>query len=259
MTGITDRGIMGRMRGRSSLPMLLAAMLCLPAGADAAPSRAGKKPARRAVATAVRAGAITGTVTIRGKIKRVRKAFNPYGDVYGGFPEKKDPPPAHLCVYLEEVPGKWAAPAAHAVLDQRDREFTTDLLPILPGTAVDFTNHDSIFHNVFSYSKPNEFDLGRRGGGETVTRIFDRLPPKGIGVVAANCEIHSNMKATILVMRNPFWAVLPEAGGAFRMDGVPPGTYRLNGWHASLTPRPLSVTVKPGATVTVACEMQGEE
>ncbi len=236
-----------------ALAVALTAGLSLVAGAAPASK---KKPARKAAA---KTGAIEGAVTVVGKIKKVKKAFNPYADVYGGYAEKKDPPPAHLCVYLEEVPGAWPAPAAHAVLDQRDREFTVDILPVLPGTSVDFTNHDTIFHNIFSYSKPNDFDLGRRAGGETVTRVLDRLPAKGIGVVSANCEIHSNMKATILVMRNPFFRVLPETGGPFRLEGVPAGTYRLTAWHASLVPRPVSVTVAAGGTAPASLELRGEE
>lgn len=253
---------MGRMRRIPRSIVILAVGLCLPLAASGA---ARKKPRHKApvkpaaAGRAASGGSITGMVRIGGKIRKVKKAFNPYADVYGGASEKKEAPPAHLCVYLEEVPGTWAPPAAHAVLDQRDREFTVDLLPVLPGTSVDFTNHDTIFHNIFSFSKPNDFDLGRRGGGETVTRVFDKLPAKGIGVVSANCEIHSNMKATILIMRNPFWTVVPEAGGGFRLDGIPPGTYRLTGWHVSLTPKPEAVTVRAGASVSATLIMSGED
>ncbi len=262
MTGIAGAGYHESMRRLPVLALVLAFAAGLPAFADAPAGK--KKPARKAAAkqktATAKTGTITGTVTVSGKIRKVKKAFNPYADVYGGYPEKpKDPPPSHLCVYLEEVPGSWPAPAAHAVLDQRDREFSTDILPVLAGTAVDFTNHDTIFHNIFSYSKPNEFDLGRRAGGETVSRVFDKLPAKGIGVVAANCEIHSNMKATILVMRNPFYAVLPEAGGPFTLAGVPAGSYRLTAWHPSLVPQPASVTVPAGGTASATLALRGEE
>jgi plastocyanin len=204
-------------------------------------------------------GTLTGTVVVRGRLRKARRVFNPYAQVYGPSASSPTGLPRHLCVYLEDVPGAWHPPAGHEILGQRNREFTTDLLPVLRGTDVDFVNYDRFFHNIFSYSRPNDFDLGRRGSGETVTRTFSELPPRGIAVVSINCEIHANMKSTILVMRNPFWQLLPETGGTFRLEGLPPGTYRLTGWHVSLAPRPVTVTVKDGHETSATLVMQGEE
>jgi carboxypeptidase family protein len=40
--------------------------------------------------------------------------------------------------------------------------------------------------------------------------------------------------------------------GAFKLDGVPPGTYQLKVWHEALkTAAPVTVTVKEGTTATV--------
>src|SRR5688572_7645110 len=113
---------MESMRRIPVLALVLAFAAGLPVLAGAAAPAEKKKPARKAAvkkpAASAKAGTIAGTVTVSGKIRKVKKAFNPYADVYGGYPEKpKDPPPAHLCIYLEEVPGTWPAPAAHAVLD----------------------------------------------------------------------------------------------------------------------------------------------
>lgn len=227
----------------------------------AAPGRAARKP--KAVSpVAAGTGSLRGTVIIKGKIKKVKKKFNPYADIYGGGAGKqagKSDEPGHLCVYLEGEAESAPVPAEHAILDQQDRAFTTDLLPVLVGTAVDFTNNDRIYHNVFSYSEPQKFDLGRRGAGEKRTVVFDKLPPRGIGIILVNCEIHANMHAAILVMRNPFWAVLPETGGPFAIDHVPAGTYTLTAWQGTLKPAPVTVTIQAGRTTRMDLTMLGEE
>lgn len=235
------------------------AFTLLLAFACATPALAARKSvAKKAALTAT----LQGTVTIKGRIKKVRKTFNPYADIYGGGAGKKPgkaDEPGHLCVYLEGDTGPVTPPVEHAVLDQQDRAFTTDLLAVLVGTSVDFTNHDRIYHNVFSYSEPQKFDLGRRAVDEKRTVVFDKLPPRGPAIILVNCEIHSNMHAAILVMRNPHWAVLPEAGGRFELKDVAPGTYTLNGWHGSLAPKPVTVTLTPGKTAHADLVMQGVE
>jgi plastocyanin len=245
---------------RTILVSISVCLTLLAAGPGDAAKKA--KPAKPVTAGATAMGSIRGTVVLHGRIKKVKKKFNPYADIYGGGAGKqagKSDEPGHLCVYLEGEAGSFPPPAEHAVLDQQDRAFTTDLLPILVGTSVDFTNHDRIYHNVFSYSEPQKFDLGRRGAGEMRTVVFDKLPPRGPGVLLVNCEIHTNMHATILVLRNPFWAVLPETGGAFEIRNVPPGTYTLTGYQGSLKPLPVTVKVTAGQSAQAELVMQGED
>ncbi len=240
-------------------PIFLAAlMVTVPPPATAA-SRSKKKVSPAPAPAASARGSLTGVVIIKGKVKKMRK-FNPYADVYGGGAGSVTPKsdePGHLAVYLEGDAAGFPAPAEHAVLDQQDRAFSTDLLPILAGTAVDFTNHDRIYHNVFSYSQPAPFDLGRRAQGEKRTVVFDKLPPRGIGIIKINCEIHANMRATVLVMRNPYWVVLPETGGPYRLDNLPPGTWTLTGWHAGLAAEPVTVTVRAGETTVMDLTLHG--
>ena len=204
-------------------------------------------------------GAIRGTVSITGAVKTVRKSFNPYSDLYGAASRgsEKVARKEHLVVFLENVPGKWPVPVDHAILDQVDRQFTTDLLPVLVGTVVDFTNHDRVYHNVFTYSELQPFDLGRRARNEKRSVEFQRLPAEGPGVIKVGCEIHANMHSVILVMRNPFWAVADASGGSFEIKGVPPGKYMLTGWHNSLLPEPIQVTVGAGKTAEVTMLMKG--
>src|SRR5262245_51539962 len=111
--------------------LVLCALAWLAASASpAAPRTNKKKPAGGSGPAA----SLSGTVTIAGRIKKVRKAFNPYANIYGGgggVAEKRGEEPGHLAVYLEGDAGAALPPAAHAVLNQRGRQFTTDLLPVL--------------------------------------------------------------------------------------------------------------------------------
>jgi plastocyanin len=121
---------------------------------------------------------------------------------------------------------------APAVMDQRDRRFVPQLLPVQTGATVSFPNTDSISHHVYSFSPAKRFELylpkGDRGRDEhRVT--FDHA-----GVVALGCNIHDWMLAYILVVDTPFFARADGEGRAVLAD-VPPGRYRLVAWHPRIT------------------------
>ncbi len=135
-------------------------------------------------------------------------------------------------VYLESESMKYQSfvpPAAHPILDQKDLMFHPQVLPILVGTTVDFPNRDNVFHNVFSYSQPNEFDLGRYSPGFQKSVRFDHP-----GVARVYCGIHSHMNATILILENPYFAG-PDDQGNFSIKNIPRGTYSVKFWSRSGT------------------------
>jgi plastocyanin len=139
---------------------------------------------------------------------------------------------------------QYRSPSARPKLSQSSLMFRPLVLPILVGTTVDFPNDDNLFHNVFSYSQPKEFDLGLYPRGETRTVTFDKP-----GIVKVYCDIHSHMYATILVLRNPYFAV-PDDRGSFRIDNVPPGTYKLKFWYDRDIVETRRITLKANETRT---------
>ncbi len=124
-------------------------------------------------------------------------------------------------VYLEAAPrGAFEQiEPIRAVMDQRNETFVPHVLAVTTGTTVDFPNSDRIYHNVFSLSKTQRFDLGRYAVGHSKAIRFDRP-----GIVRVFCDIHSHMNAFILVFSHPFFAVT-DADGRYRIDNIPPGTY----------------------------------
>jgi len=111
------------------------------------------------------------------------------------------------------------------VMAQKDKMFVPSVMAIPVGTTVTFPNFDPFFHNVFSYSKPKKFDLGRYARGESAEVTFDKP-----GIVNVFCEIHYSMKAYIHVLETPFYTVSDEKG-KFSIKNVAPGKYTLHLWQ----------------------------
>jgi plastocyanin len=162
-------------------------------------------------------------------------------------------PPADLTdrrravVYFESAPkGAFEdRDTGRATLDQRNERFVPHVLAITVGTIVEFPNSDEVYHNVFSLSKAKRFDLGRYATGRSKSIRFDRP-----GIVRVFCDIHSHMNAFILVFSHRFFDVTDDQG-RYRIDGVPPGQYRLLAW--------LEGAVRDSRQVTISSDAQNVE
>ena len=149
-------------------------------------------------------------------------------------------------VYLEGAfPGS-AAPAARQIV-QQDLAFVPDLLAVQVGTRVDFPNRDDVEHSVYSTSKANAFDLGRiePGGKPAPSRVFSQP-----GLVTIRCDVHEHMRAQILVLATPYFA-LTDGDGRFRLGGLPAGHYVLKAWLNGKTTLERPVDLQSGSALTV--------
>lgn len=163
-----------------------------------------------------------------------------------GMRDAPDPPDRRrTVVYLEEAPrGAFEEPLRpRAAMDQRNEAFVPYVLAVQVGTTVEFPNNDGTYHNVFSFSKPKRFDLGRyaRGGSKSVR--FDRP-----GVVRVFCDIHSHMSAFILVFTHRYFATT-DGEGRYRLDGVPAGAYTVAAWNDGQVRQSRPVRVPEGGGV----------
>lgn len=151
--------------------------------------------------------------------------------------------PPVAVVYLEGDFSKPTSPPVAKML-QKDLLFVPALLPVQVGTKVEFPNLDETYHNVFSYSPAKRFDLGRYrpDEAEVPVQVFDTP-----GLVTVRCDIHEHMRALILVLATPHFVVTGE-DGAFRLENIPPGRYRLKAWLDSRTVREQAVEVGDTAT-----------
>jgi plastocyanin len=115
-----------------------------------------------------------------------------------------------------------------AITTQRNAIFDPHVLPIAVGTTVKWPNEDEIYHNVFSMSDAKQFDLGLYHQEKIPILTFDK-----VGRVDVFCAIHSQMHCIILVVPNPFFAMV-DANQRFVIKNVPAGTYKLRAWHERL-------------------------
>ena len=77
---------------------------------------------------------------------------------------------------------------------QKNKAFSQTEMTVKAGDTVHFRNDDSFFHNVFSLSDTQFFDLGSYPQGESKAVTFETA-----GVVEVECAIHPDMKMTIIV------------------------------------------------------------
>ena len=154
--------------------------------------------------------------------------------------------PPLAVVYLE---GSFPRPASLPTKEvaQKDLTFIPSLLPVRVGTKVEFPNLDDTYHNIFSYSPPKRFDLGRYRPDERPipTQVFDKP-----GLVILRCDIHEHMRGLILVLNTPYF-VMTDTSGHFRLEGLPAGRYTLKAWIDSRTTREKPVELKSGQTLHV--------
>ena len=185
---------------------------------------------------------IEGRVTLQTRIEPAAAARYPGGAVAVVAPIE----PLPAVIYLEGQFSSGTNPPPVVQMGQQNLKFLPAILPVQKGTMVEFPNHDDFYHNVFSYSKPKRFDLGRYQKDEKpAAQLFDKA-----GVVRLNCEIHSQMRGTILVLDTPHFT-RTDPNGNFRLEKLPAGKFILKAWldEGRVLERP--VELRDGARLRV--------
>ena len=162
-----------------------------------------------AVGLGLAAPALAGTVV--GRVDVLDRGGRRLGDL------------SDVVVYVEGV--KARPRPGHATVTMKGKAFTPRVLAVGVGTTVDFPNEDPIFHNVFSVSGDNRFDLELYKRPRSGSWTFQHP-----GIARVYCNIHPQMSAVVLVRDNPFFTkAAPD--GTFTLEGLPPGRYVLKAWH----------------------------
>ena len=205
------------------------------------------RPRRRRVRLARRALALTAVALAAGPALAGGPPGSLAGRVALGVEGVQLRDVAPVVVYLDAVEGRLAyeKPRSVAKVTQRDARFAPPFLVVVAGQTVVMPNDDAIYHNVFSYSKPNDFDLGLYPAGELRQVVFHEP-----GLVKTYCSIHESMNGSIFVAPSPWWAVAGR-DGAWSIPGVPPGRYRLRAWSEKLPGATRVVEIAPGERLAV--------
>ena len=161
----------------------------------------------------------------------------------GGSPR----PDASNAIVWIEGPRRTGGTATRRMA-QESKRFTPQALTVPRSGTVEFPNNDPVYHNVFSVSGPNRFDLGLYRSGASKSRVFTEP-----GLVRVYCNIHPQMVGFVMVVDSDFAAVT-DRSGAFRFEGVPPGSWTLKAWHEEGTETSVPLTVSSDAPLTISID-----
>lgn len=154
--------------------------------------------------------------------------------------------PPVAVIYLE---GNFARPGQLPTqqIIQKDFVFNPSLLAVRTGTKVEFPNQDDTYHNVFSFSPPKRFDLGRHRPEDkpVPSQLFDKP-----GMITLRCDIHEHMRGIVLVLDTPHF-VISDPKGNFKLSGLPAGNYKLKAWIDSRTTLEKRVTLTDGGRINL--------
>jgi hypothetical protein len=172
-------------------------------------------------------------------------------------------------VILVEGVARGKKPVGDVVLDNARCVFVSHVTALMAGERARVKNSDVILHNTHGFlGKPTVFNLAlpNRDQMIDITRRLTRP-----GVIRVVCDAHPHMSAWMIVHDSPYYAVTDERGG-YRIDGIPPGSYKVTLWHEGFRPRGLDkdgrplydeprtlskdVTLAPRATATVDFELK---
>jgi len=161
------------------------------------------------------------------------------------------PDASNVAVWLEGAPRTGAAPSASSPvrMTQSSKQFQPQLLVVAKNTTVEFPNLDPIYHNVFSVSGGNRFDLGLYRSGASKSKKFEET-----GLVRVYCNIHPQMVGFVMVVDSDFVAVTGR-DGTFRIENVPPGNYVLKAWSERSGETSQPVLVRPGTDAPLSLSL----
>jgi len=154
-------------------------------------------------------------------------------------------------VSLQGAPaGPRPDPPAKAVqMDQQQCVYIPRVVVVPAGGTVEFLNNDRLLHNLHSASSENPTFNRTQPKGRTIPVVFKK--PE---IVRIDCDLHTWMRAWVVVADHPFFAVTGPQG-EFVLDNVPPGKYTLKVWHETLGTVTRDVTVSDQDAAGVTVEM----
>lgn len=204
----------------------------------------------------VNAGTITGQVHAEGKAEAAKDVdCGKYDSREFKFAERVDYAAMHdFVVYIDQPVGTNQPVAPEKPVQvvtnkkevsQKGAMFNPHVLPIVVGTTVEWPNRDDIFHNVFSISEPNNFDLGLYKDPEVKNWKFN-----AVGRVDVFCSIHSSMNCIVLVLPNPYFSATNKKG-VYTITNIPAGTYKVKAWHERMPSDIKEITVPENGEVKV--------
>jgi hypothetical protein len=155
------------------------------------------------------------------------------------------------------------------VIDNAKCVFVPHVAVTMTGGRARVKNSDAILHNTHGFlGKPTIFNVALPNK-EQVVDITRRLTKPG--PIRVLCDAHPHMMGWLYVHDSPYVSATDERG-AYRIEAIPPGTYKVTMWHEGFRPKgtdkdgrplyedPVTVTkelrIAPRATATLDFELK---
>ncbi|HWO24949.1 MAG TPA: plastocyanin/azurin family copper-binding protein [Kofleriaceae bacterium] len=150
-------------------------------------------------------------------------------------------------VYVADVV---AAGGGAATMKQEGKQFVPRVMAVQKGTRVEFPNQDAVFHNVFSVTPDNSFDLGSYRQGESKSVTMSKA-----GVVSVYCNMHPQMVGHILVVPSNLYT-RAGADGFYRLPNVPAGKHKIVAWAPNAKPTSMEVEITADEVTTLELDVK---
>ena len=146
------------------------------------------------------------------------------------------------------------APTEPIVLDQKGCRFEPHVMVIPQGATVQFANSDDTNHNIHTYTKKNQAMNQNVAGGQTLEQVMEKAEQ-----IDVKCDVHTWMKGYIIVSDDTHFG-LSGTDGSFKIEGLPPGDYKVSWWHEELGKgKTESVTVAAGGEAELVHKVSAEK
>lgn len=130
--------------------------------------------------------------------------------------------------------------------------------PVIAGGALNVRAHDPIISRSVVVDMRTLDTLAVLPFTDAGEVIPLDVPLRQPALLEVGSTTHAWMRAWIAVFDQPYFAE-SAADGAFRLDGVPPGTYTVRAWHPRFGVTSDTATVTAGGADTLTLSFQGSD
>jgi len=171
------------------------------------------------------------------------------------FVEVTDGMLMNAVVFLHDVDEGKAFPEElmSLTLTQEGCEFSPALGVMANRGELTAINSDHTLHNIHTYEQIGKarrtvLNVSQPNQGDVMTKEIKLRRGNGMKV---ECDAHDFMHSFVYVAKNPYFAVVDEAG-TFSIADIPAGTYEVMMWHGFLGEVEVGeITIEAGGGVTM--------
>jgi hypothetical protein len=208
------------------------------------------------VETVTNGGTIQGVVRLSGPAPALAPLKTTKNQDYCGltipnplYQASKDGGLRNVEVFIKRIDRGKPNPAGAVTLTNNRCMFLPRVQGASIGQSLKITSSDPILHNTHPQIAETNATIYNIALPYKGFAVIKTLPPTP-GLIRVKCDAHEWMRAWIWEFEHPYHATT-DAGGYFKIEDVPPGTYAVVAWHEDMGQQEASVTVTAGKPATV--------